>query len=672
MATIVKNVKKFSKIYVVNSDFNTTHKNLLYSVNLGAPEIKYAYYGNELIYNAEGSGYYLSAYLMSYDNPSTEKIFQANGEAKEAYITIHNNTYYPNLNFANPASNAWYSYDWTTGEKFRAYISSYYRNTSGNTTNITDGTSPIRLKYPRLNYRNTEIQHQLIRENDSVGVNFTNKNTYTYQYYTSNNTLLGNQKVWFNFFVPRFSYTTNYYVESNYGKLKRNSPSVTNIKVNIYYNVSTALDFGHGGTSATVTTGTNFKDKFYKYEFIQSYNDPISPATNTEYLTYIYPVTQDYLSKLTTTNYNARYRKTNYRFNCVHSSYNGDSYYYYGKNKTITRKVTAYLNSYEQVNSYTIATKPTHDAITTTITMSLKPYILLDIDFDAVPSGNTSIAEESNWEDMYCGIYMNPIGTNDIYRLESLDNWTKLSSIQYGDWDDLIADADISLRDHNGYPSKSQIKSSARTQYKYDPNYITWTNYEVDSFTPKGPNSKYGITSILPPVRNFPYDDADVMARLADDDTATYDESLNTRFFLYGCTYESELTNYDGSTYDFIMQYPPDIDGKNEYELDRVMYGCEYTQTDYTTGETITSRASGKPYDYSGGFYCMIPYEYHDKDINVILVNKNNNETPSHVDYKTYYETNGNSGKTSSFSIGGWCDELYVDNGIYVCTSFNS
>ena len=80
MATVAKNYRRFSKIYVVNSDFSTTQKNLLYSINVDSGEIKKAYYvdslGNQdLIYNSEGDGYWLGAYTLDTQDSNTYVFF---------------------------------------------------------------------------------------------------------------------------------------------------------------------------------------------------------------------------------------------------------------------------------------------------------------------------------------------------------------------------------------------------------------------------------------------------------------------------------------------------------------------------------------------------------------------------------------------------------------------
>lgn len=637
MATVAKNYRRFSKIYIVNSDFSTTQKNLLYSVNVDTGEIKKAYYIDELgtrdlIYNSEGEGYWLGSYTLDPQDSNTYLFFPA-PENKGSYMTIHfesySTTYIPNYNTSNPSSNnLWITYDWDTGEQKRIYLDSYFRNNAGvRSQDIAMYNRPTAAV-------NKGIQHRLSLPGNDLS-------SYTYQWNSSKRQVQGNgnQKILWRIFQPRRPFTKHFWRDTEYGGYKHQSGAgVNNIKINVFYNVSTQTYWGTGGNNGTTATGANYRDGEYDYGVISAYNTAYGSITEAQYNTYVYPKVNDSLGKMSTGGYNARNRRVNYEFNCIHSSYDGDSYYYVGKGKTIQRHSVAEMNSYQQLNSYTTAliVPNVHDYQDTIITMSLEPYILLDIDLEANPS--------SAWEDMYCGVFMNPVGTNELWRVRSgvatlLDN--KGLNRTTAEWETIIDSyTNEHLRSYS-YPTYRYyyVTRGSRTGYRQDNTRYTYYEWYVTSSTdnPRNP---------LPPVRDFP--DEEVKLQMDEDDVAI--ELSGVRYYYRNATNvgsEANLTDYEGHEYYYITQPTPDIDGQQGTDTDYVFNGQSFTQ--YNLSESITNTINNSsPYKYGGGFYSKVPWEWHDRDINIVLVNCNYNYAPTHVDYSVEYSCGSGSGNADN------------------------
>lgn len=650
MATVAKNYKRFSKIYIVNSDYSTNPKNLLYSINVSVGEIKYAYFvdnngTSDLIYNSEGSGYWIGAY--TYENSTVN--FFPNSEVASSYVVVYFPSYttktIANYNRTNPSANtSWITYDWETGEKHQIYLESYFRNIRGQVTSVTIQNKPTTT----YNY---EIQHRL---SDVIN----DLSSYMYQGSGSNVYGNGHQKIWYRVFQPRRAYTcTEYGRSTEYGNLKHHTGSSWAAPaVNIFYNVSTDIQIDTGKADRprnSIPEQYIWDDNKYKYRYIVAYNDPLSPATDAESLSYIH-LTQNNVLKTVSTNANiAGNRRVFYKFNSVHTNYNSDTAYYWAfqngstNDRLITRQITAYLNSYVQKNSYTVATLDVHDSNISVFNLYLRPYIILDIDF--------YVYHSDWWEDIYCGVLMNPVGTNDLYRLKSNDNWVKIDSngIDRSDysWESIInSHSTIHLRSYSLPSSRiRRVLRRARTgiiDINHSPLYESSNTYTYYNWYIGNTTVSHAVENI-PTTRDFP----DEVNKALFGEKDTFTESLNDNYFDYNVRNVSTLTEYSGSQYVYKQQYTPDVEGKHGIDIDYVYYGQEYEQQEYDesgnpVGSPVISKDSNyDPYDYDGHEYCFIPWWMHDRDVNVIILNENVNSSANEgIYYNAYFAWNGAAG----------------------------
>ena len=270
--------------------------------------------------------------------------------------------------------------------------------------------------------------------------------------------------------------------------------------------------------------------------------------------------------------------------------------------------------------------------------MNLEPYILLDIEYN--------IQHTDSWEDIYSGILMNPVGTNEVWKIREGDTAIQIDNKGLtrttAEWETALSVyANEQLRTYS-LPSQRYyyVSKVAKTGRRPDNTTYTYYHWEIRyaGDHPRNP---------LPPQRTFP--DSKVTSEMGANDTIG--DSFTGRYFdrdAVDVGSQANLTDYTGGQYYLITQPTPDIDGKHGSSVDYVFNQQTFVQYNTATGESTTTVLGGNPYNYSKRYYCKVPWTWHDKDINIIILNKNNNYTPTSVNYNVEYSTGSGTGTATN------------------------
>ena len=629
MATAYSNIVKFSKLYYSNSDAEIKQ---VFNLSWGNNPVKFAYLGSTLIYDYRGTGYFIGTSYT--DQVNQIEIYDENWNNPATYMFCYAESYLSVITLENGKLKGVKNFD---GVDISA------SNPVGNEVNLlsyhlinnVQQTAPS-MHIPKLPPSYTYIQNHTY-------CNYDLTNSYaSYAYIYKNNSTIIGDKIAFNFFIPRRAYTCKYeIVTTHYGS----SNMYSGTTYNIYYNVRSELTFGTGIWSTTKPTGSN-----YKYEWVDSisYATSVTDAVFDSYINNVI-LKRNIINGNQNPKESAVYsfdsglKKLMYHFSAVHSDHNGDTYYYYGKDKTLERYYGLNLNSYQHVNPYVTELKEPliHDRIHMYAPKwKLQPYIITRINYTA-----TATAAD-NWPDIRSMFLIHRISNGALYKL----NYGEIGSsdlINYNglnqDWAQLIYD-NLSWISNSRYDYRNE-------HYLYDrvPYIGTSINYDENNnnigrnyYLRTTAQTNY-VYDNRPPVRDFPNEE--MRLSLSTYPGNSYTSSSNIAWFNITSSPQNTET-IDSSNFltaiHWITQYTPDIDGQNHLKEDYVLYGCSYVTNLYDINGNITSTQSnsstGNPYYYSSNSDVVkFPWEWHDEDFNIICISYNSNLTYGEVEYHTTY-----------------------------------
>lgn len=638
MATAFSNIIKDSKLYQSNS---SAQLNQVFNLSWGSNPVKFAYWGNTCIYDYRGQGYFIGiGYGTTAANPIT---FDEDWRDEESYLFCYIDAY--NSIISNTTSNGKVllsgisNYDGKTPGVDTAnnvLIQGYFltRNTQ-NYSYYTNSTTPA-IHIPR-------IQHTYAIQNEVIS-NYDISNAYSsYTYLWRNNAVVGD-KLAIKYFMPRRTYTCRYQIVTKYyGSAMYESSST----YNIYYNVNSEITFGTGiwGSIPNSNTGDKYK---YAWNSSMSYSTNYSKAALDSYIYNVIFLNNGGNSdskEYHIYSFDQGLKKCEYLYNSVHSNHNGDQYYYYGKDKTIQMYWGLDLNSYQHVNQYVteLIEPKIHDRIhMTSPKLKLQPYMLVQIN----NIGESTAA--GNWADVRTMFFIHLKDTDEVYRL----NYGVIGSSDYvnnyglnQDWKEIIYnnlnwfDSSYYKYRNSRYPYSTIYRIFS--EYNYEDGVTIGKNYYVSSST-----APYHIVENVPPIRNFP--DQEMLNSLSQYPGNSYTSSTGRAWFRTQSA-PTVVSSIDSSNfltnYKYVEQYTPDIDGQNELTQDYVHYGCSYSYNYYDINGNISytgiGSTTGNPYYYEDSEeIAKLPWEWHDKDVNIICVSYNANLTYGDVTFNTYYDIN--------------------------------